>query len=342
MTEEGQEALQPQPLPEPKRGIYGLIEQLRGGKTDPLMALLLLSELRRMERDEERWAIERQMLLSNPQKVDVEKLVKELNETWEKRFREYQSSLEKLLLGRKAEEAEERAARLEKELKELKEKTEYEKLLKERVEEALTPYKEQISQLQMLLAEKTGRMSENERKTFFQTLGEQIEQSLSQEVTATIAKNIADAIMNAFTPKEEREEKEVPVTPEGKVDWVKTIDRWVKRGLETLKVVAERWPAAKPPVREVEKIPVAPAALPVTSTMTAAPPAAAVQPAPREKAEEPVEEAPAKAKKARKVKEAKGEEKPLEEETGTGSGDAGTRQEATGEGAEGQEPGASD
>lgn len=254
---------------EGKRGIYDLLQSLKGGKLDPITALLVMSEMRRIDRDEQRWELERQRLIQpqpNPTKeVDFEKLINKINETWEKRFMEYQSNIEKLLLKGKMEEAESKAEKLEKELREMKEKVEHEKLLEEKIAQAITPYKEQISQLQQLLAEKTKGMSENERRGFFQSLGEQIEQSLSQEVTGTIAKTVSDAIVNAFTPKEE---KEVPITPEGKVDTYKMIDKWVREGLKTVQTLAQRWPQQKPPPREVQKIPIpqATVTMPTTST----------------------------------------------------------------------------
>jgi hypothetical protein len=200
----------------------------------------------------------------------------ELLEKWEKRFAEYQANIEKLLLGKKAEEAEQKAERLEKELKEMKEKIEQEKLLSEKIQEAIAPYKEQISQLQELLAEKTKGMSENERKGFFQKLAEEIENNISSEVTGTIAKNIASAIMEAFTPKEEPP----PVTKEGKVDTIRLVDRWVRQALD----VAGRYLKAKegpPPPKPIQKIPIqTPASIspPVTattatSTTTITPPA---------------------------------------------------------------------
>jgi hypothetical protein len=238
---------------------------LKGGKLDPITALLVMSEMRRIDRDEERWELEKQRL-SQPQpskEVDFEKLIDKINEAWEKRFMEYQSNMEKLLLKGKMEEAESKAERLEKELKEMKEKMEHEKLLEEKVTKAIEPYKEQISQLQQLLAERTKGMSENEKRGFFQSLGEQIEQSLSQEVTGTIAKTVSEAIVNAFTPKEE---KEVPVTAEGKLDTYKMIDKWVREGLKTVQSLAQRWPQQKPPIREVQRIPTTP---PPEATATA-------------------------------------------------------------------------
>jgi hypothetical protein len=239
---------------EGKRGIYDMLQALKGGKLDPITALLVMSEMRRIDRDEERWELERQRLTQpqpNPTKeVDVEKLIDKINEAWEKRFAEYQSNIEKLLLKGKVEEAESKAERLEKELKEVKGKIEHEKLLEEKVTQAITPYKEQISQLQQMLAQRTASMTENEKRGFFQTLGQQIEESLSQEVTGTIAKTVADAIVNAFTPKEEA----VPVTSEGKVDTYKMADKWIREGLKTVQKIAERWPQQKPPLREVQKI----------------------------------------------------------------------------------------
>lgn len=138
---------------EGKRAIYDLLQSLKGGKLDPITALLVMSEMRRIDRDEERWELEKQRLSqSNPSKeVDFEKLIDKINATWEKRFAEYQSNIEKLLLKGKVEEAESKAERLEKELKEMKEKMEHEKLLEEKVTKAIEPYKEQISQLQQIL-----------------------------------------------------------------------------------------------------------------------------------------------------------------------------------------------
>jgi len=233
----------------------------------------------------------------------------ELLEKWEKRFTEYQANIEKLLLGKKAEEAEQKAERLEKELKEMKEKIEQEKLLSEKIQEAIAPYKEQISQLQELLAEKTKGMSENERKGFFQKLAEEIENNISSEVTGTIAKNIASAIMEAFTPKEEPP----PVTKEGKVDTIRLVDRWVRQALD----VAGRYLKAKegpPPPKPIQKIPIqtsastspqvtattAPSTIPppaetttttpapaATPTVTVSPPEAAVSTPPEAPPQEP-------------------------------------------------------
>ncbi len=339
MGEEASQGAPPEaPQPEtPKSRVYELLQSLRGGKTDPLMALLLLSELRRMERDEERWSYEREHLLrqtQNPSKeVDIEKLLEKVTQSWETRFQQYQSNLEKLLLGRKAEEAEEKALRLEKELKETKEKIELEKLLKDKVEEALVPYKEQISQLQNILASKTAGMTENEKKGFFQSLGEQIESSLSQEVSDTIAKNVASAITKAFAPKEE----EVPVTPEGKVDTYKMVDRWVKRGLDTLKTVVERWPKGKPQMQQVRKLPTA-QETPPTPTAPPQPPPQPIIEVPKEAEQKPAEE------KIEKQPPAVEEEKPpqegekVEQKTEeTEAGQSKPSQEATGEGAKSQE-----
>ncbi|MEM2946556.1 MAG: hypothetical protein QXI87_09490 [Thermoproteota archaeon] len=52
--------------PPPRAGIMELIQGVRSGKIDPLTALLYLSELRRMDRDEDRWNMERE-LRKNPQ-----------------------------------------------------------------------------------------------------------------------------------------------------------------------------------------------------------------------------------------------------------------------------------
>ncbi len=256
------------PTEERRKGIYELIQSLRGGKLDPITAILVMSEIRRMDRDEERWELERQRLTQpNPNReVDIEKLIDKINAAWEKRFAEYQSNIEKLLLKGRAEEAEAKAERLEKELKEMKEKMEHEKLLEEKIAQALTPYKEQINNIQQLLSEKTKGMSENERRSFFKSLGEQIEQNLSQEVSNTIAKRVADAIVDAFTPKEE---KEVPITPEGKVDTYKMVDKWIREGLKTVQTIAQRWPQQKPPLKEVQKIPIPQTPTTPTPTETA-------------------------------------------------------------------------
>jgi hypothetical protein len=176
---------------------------------------------------------------------DVEELVKK----WDDRFRKYQSRIERLMLGRKVREAEEKARKAEEEARKMREREEQEKILRERVQEALAPYKEEIAKLRESLTEVTKNMSEGERKGFFQKLGEEIEKSIGGEVTETIAKKVAGAVVDAFTPKEE----ETPVTREGKIDTVRMVDRWVKRGLDVVdRYIKSRGPP--PPMKTVEKM----------------------------------------------------------------------------------------
>jgi hypothetical protein len=283
------------PQPERKQGIADLMASLKGGKIDPITAMLMMSELRRMDRDEERWELEKS-LRTNPQKqvdadelvrrvkeslqpekkFDVEELVNKLNSSWESRFKEYTHRMETLILGKKLEETEARAKQAETELKETKEKVEQEKLLEEKVTEATTPLKNQITELQTVLAQKTAGMSEEERKNVFQNIGGQIEQAITGEVADTIAKNVSQSLMSAFTPKEK---EEVPVTAEGKFDWGKAINKWVIKGLDAAKAIAEKMPARPPPLRQVQPIPIEiPAEMlkpEIPPTITAAPPSPA-------------------------------------------------------------------
>jgi hypothetical protein len=261
------------PQPERRQGIAEIISGLRSGKVDPITALLMMSELRRMDRDEERWELEKS-LRSNPPKqvdvdeivkhvkeslqppepkVDVEKVIKEINNVWESRFKEYQHHIETLILGRKLEETEARAKQAEVALKETKAEIEQHKLLEEKVKEATAPLKNQIAELQAMLAQKTAGMTDEERKNVFQNIGEQIEQAITGEVADTIAKNVSQSIMAAFTPKEK---EETPVTAEGKFDWPKAINKWVTKGLEAAKAIAEKMPARPPPLRQVQQIPI--------------------------------------------------------------------------------------
>ncbi|MEM1522257.1 MAG: hypothetical protein QXU69_04485 [Thermofilaceae archaeon] len=264
---------------------FDLLKVLRGWgleELDPISRMIVVQELvdewreRREERRERRrWQ------QTQPQDLRelVRELVREVNATWESRFKEYQASIEKLLIAKKLEEAEERAARLEKELKERERREELERSLKEKIEEGLAPYKEEVKRIQELVSEKLKVMSEGERKGFFQALGEQIEKQIGSEVSEVIAKQVASALVNAFTPKEEKEE--VPVTKEGEVDKYRMVDRWIRMGLRAVEELAKSWSMPRPPMKEVRKLPVSATAPPApTAPQPQAPPAeaAAAQP----------------------------------------------------------------
>jgi len=218
-----------------KTDIESIAQKLKGGEKLSLAEMMLLDSW--MERKFER---------RNP--LDSDKIVSQVVA----KLKEEGVIAKKEEMPDWAKEIQKQQQEILQRLRKEEEEKQRKELIGKVVEEALAPYKEQISQLQQLVSSKTAGMTENEKRGFFQTLGEQIEQSLSQEVTSTIAKNIADAIMKAFTPKEE----EVPVTAEGKVDTYRMVDKWVKRGLDAIRTLAERWPTSKPPIREVQKLPI--------------------------------------------------------------------------------------
>lgn len=276
------------PTPKPRMGIYDLLQNLRGGKVDPLTALMLMSELRRMERDEERWELERQQM-RNPQpqqaQFNVKELVTDLNNMWENRFKDYTHRIESLLLGKKVEETEKRALKAEEKLKETEEKIEHEKLVEQKVIEATSPLQERIKELQEILAEKTAGMTAEQKKSVFQSLGERIEQGIGNEVADNIAKTVTTAIMTAFTPKEE-----VPVTKEGKFDFGKALAKWINKGLDVAKTYAEKMPTRPPPMQPMKQMP------PLTPEQKQAIQQRLTQLAQQEKPSEPLKPEPLKPK----------------------------------------------
>jgi len=317
---------------EARRGVYDLIQTLRGGKLDPITALLILNEIRRMERDEERWALERQRLLqqNSNREIDIEKLVEKLNSAWEKRFMEYQSRIESLLMKEKIEEAEKRAEEAEKKLKAIEAEKQQEELIKARIMEATAPLQERIKELQGLIAMKTAGMTNEEKKSFFERLGEEIEKTIGEEVTSTIAGAIKESLLKTFAGKEE-----APVTPEGKINWGKLADKWISKTLDTLNAIVSRLPPRAPPQRQITPIPET--ALPPSAASIQQPTAATViQPATETIVTQPTEtitttaqpEAISQeiAEEAKEIKEAAAEEireeKPVEEAVAEESSEA--------------------
>jgi hypothetical protein len=180
--------------------------------------------------------------------------LEDLMEKWEKRFSEFQSTvqstIERLLLGRKVEEAERRAEEAERRLKETEEARQQEEMIRARVSEMLSPLQERIRELQGVIAAKTAGMTNEERRSFFERLGEEIEKAIGGEVTSTIAGAVRESLVRAF-------EKEAPVTPEGKVNWVRLVDRWVSKALDTINAIVSRMPQQAPARVEVREMPVA-------------------------------------------------------------------------------------
>jgi hypothetical protein len=180
--------------------------------------------------------------------------LEDLMEKWEKRFSEFQSTvqstIERLLLGRKVEEAERRAEEAERRLKETEEAKQQEEMIRGKVAEMLSPLQERIRELQGVIAAKTAGMTNEERRSFFERLGEEIEKAIGGEVTSTIAGAVRESLVRAF-------EKEAPVTPEGKVNWVRLVDRWVSKALDTINAIVSRMPQQTPVRMEVREMPVA-------------------------------------------------------------------------------------
>ncbi|MEM2292765.1 MAG: hypothetical protein QXX41_05770 [Nitrososphaerota archaeon] len=332
------ETQMPQMLPTNESPTIQMLKALRDmsstGRVDPISTLsyiMLIREMRRMERED-------MPQPTQSTQIDIEKLVEKMNESWEKRFMEYQHRIETLILGKKAEEAEKKAEELEKKLKEIEERKRTEEEIQKRVESALTPLQERIKEIQSIILNKTASMSENERKSFFQTLGEEIEKAISSEITETIAKNIRNSLIKAFT-----KEEETPITPEGKVNWAKILDKWIVKALDTMKAVAEKMPVRPPQPRPVQQIPIQPTPVPsetppseqkaATSTELVKIATTATQPVPAQFAElVPQTETPPTSQEPTTVKS----EKPpsITEETKVEPAERKAGSETTGEGVE--------
>ena len=188
---------------------------------------------------------------------DFEKIIEKMNETWEKRFLEYQNKveayqnrIEALIMGRKIEEAEKRAEEAEKKLKEIEAARQQEELIKAKIAEATAPLQNRIKELQNLIAQKTAEMTNEEKKSFFNRLGEEIEKTIGEEVTGAIAGTIKESLLKTFSGKEE-----APVTPEGKINWGKMADKWISKTLDTLNALISRLPPKTPPQRQITPIP---------------------------------------------------------------------------------------
>jgi hypothetical protein len=266
---------------------------------DPLTRWMLIQEML------DDWR-ERRSYRRNPQtspQPDLEKLMDKMNETWEKRFLEYQSRIESLILGRKVEEAEKRAEEAEKKLKEFESAKQQEELMKAKIVEATAPLQDRIKELQSLITMKTANMTNEEKKSFFQNLGEEIEKTIGEEVTGAIAGTIKDSLLKTFSGKEEP-----PITPEGKINWIKMADKWISKSLDAVNNIFSRLPPRTPPQRQITTLP-----------ETALPPAiAAQQPAETAQPETvpmqpPEATQPEEAKEIKEATEEVSEEKTVEE-----------------------------
>ena len=271
-----EEQPQPQPQPQPERrtpeeasfsfDIMKYLGQAGMENLDPLTRWMLMQEMldewreRREEKRSKKISPEdivkiidevlEKRLGNKNRETDLEKLIEKLNETWEKRFLEYQKNMEALLMGRKLEEAEKRAEEAEKKLKEIEEAKQQEELMRAKIIEATAPLQERIKELQDLIAMKTAGMTNEEKKSFFEKLGEEIEKTIGEEVTSAIAGTIKESLLKTFSGKEE-----APVTPEGKINWIKLADKWISKTLDTLDKITSKLPPKTPPQRQITPIP---------------------------------------------------------------------------------------
>jgi hypothetical protein len=229
--------------PEPSRrsSIYDLIQSLRAGKLDPLTTLLVMSELRRMERDEERWMLERQRLLQQPnpssnKQVDIEEIIRKMNETWERRFLEYQSNIEKLILGRQLEETKAKLEKAEAELKEKAKTEEQRRMMEEAVQKVRDEYESKIADLRAKLED----IPKGERDSFMDSLMAEIGDEFKSEVRDLFLKRLRG------------EEEPITVDKEGKMraDVVKLANRAIR--------VFEEWVKTRhtPPRLPIARIPI--------------------------------------------------------------------------------------
>jgi hypothetical protein len=370
-----EEQPQPQPQPQPEKrtpeevsfgfDIMKYLGQAGMENLDPLTRWMLMQEMldewreRREEKRSKKISPEdiakiidevlEKRLGNKNRETDLEKLIEKLNETWEKRFLEYQKNMEALLMGRKLEEAEKRAEEAEKKLKEIEEAKQREELMRAKIIEATAPLQERIKELQDLIAMKTAGMTNEEKKSFFEKLGEEIEKTIGEEVASAIAGTIKESLLKTFSGKEE-----APVTPEGKINWIKLADKWISKTLDTLDKITSKLPPKTPPQRQITPIPellpsitqlqqptITPPQTVITQpsikpeTTTAAPtPTLTTQPStPTETAAEAISrETPAEEKQIKKEAEEVAEEKQVEKAVAEESS------EATGESSGSEKP----
>jgi hypothetical protein len=252
--------------PEAKRSsIYDLIQSLRGGKLDPITAMLLISEMRRQDREDERWMLERQRLLqpqpnpSSNKEVDVEEIIRKMNETWERRFLEYQSNIEKLILGRQLEETKAKLEKAEAELKEKAKTEEQRKMMEEAVQKVRDEYESKIADLRAKLED----IPKGERDSFMDSLMAEIGDEFKSEVRDLFLKRLRG------------EEEPITVDKEGKMraDVVKLANRAIRVFEEWVKTrhTPPRLPIARIPIPQPGEMP--PEAPPPETMPEATPPA---------------------------------------------------------------------
>ncbi|MCW1308376.1 MAG: hypothetical protein OH337_04155 [Candidatus Parvarchaeota archaeon] len=246
----------PPERPPERSPLASFLESLKGQKIDPITSIMILSELRRMEREEEEWRLRRNALLNQPkleeivekiveilqlkkgkgEEEDLKSILREMQAQWEKRFLEYQSNIEKLILGRKLEESE----RTIKELKEKIEKTEEEKsrekMIAEKVAEAVKPIEETIEKIRGEISALAKNMPPNKAKS----LESEIESVIDEEVTGFIRDKVKTAVKEALTG----EAAPPPSTGESKTD---VYLRWAERFLKRIERILEKYGSATPP-----------------------------------------------------------------------------------------------
>ncbi|MBA7490226.1 hypothetical protein ES702_00761 [subsurface metagenome] len=254
--EERVEEAPPPPVVEKKKtALTELISTLRKGKggIDPMVFMLVSSELRRQEREDRRadreddeWKERKSGSHdSNQQKpVDVEAILAKMDEKLEK----HREQIERMFLGKKLEDTEERAKVAEKKLEEKEEKEEQEKLVEERV----GPLEEEIGNLRVALAHKTEGMTNEQKKDVFADIGEKIREKIGGSVGDKIANTITESLDEAFSPKDD---ETIATTKEGKVDYAKETFKSINKGLGVLAKYIEKMPAGPPEVKEVKKMP---------------------------------------------------------------------------------------
>jgi len=197
-------------------------------------AIILMDFLdRRDRRDQER----NQPRQSSDTDRIMEKIQERIDEA-EKRSREDREYFEKLLLGKKTEEAEERATRAESELKKRDESEFQRKMVEDAIDQALEKVQPELKDLR----EKVSHFTPTQQKGFWDEVFSEVGDEIKQDVTGQIMKRL----------RGEEEKETAPVTDkEGKpvINWQNVLNRLIKVGEKYVDAIGKAPP--KLPIREV-------------------------------------------------------------------------------------------
>jgi len=232
------------PQPEKPSAVATLISSLKGTKMDPLQAILVMAELRRLEREEQLWYWQQQRMLNqhntnsssmqeqlksvveevvSPLREQLELLMKEREE--EKRKREFEALMESRLspVAQQLEAISERIKNLETQLEE--------------EEDEESPLKEELSSLRAQLQAIQASLTKPKK-----SLEEEIAEAAGEAIREIAVKAVKDAFKGGKTV--------VKTSKGGKIDWGETL----KTVIDLAERYIEAYSKPAPPKKEVKPI----------------------------------------------------------------------------------------